>query len=134
MDIETGSARPLSAVSAQVRMRHHTIIQDKPPANGGNDAGPMASELLLAGLLACQLSTLRKVADKRRIEAEVVDLRGDLVFNDAGDIERVDLHYQLQTDAPPGQVETLLRLTDKACTISRALSVPVHAQFVILAV
>ncbi len=133
MDTEIGTARPISPVSAQIRLRHLTVIQDKPPAYGGTDRGPMASELLLAGLLACQLSTLHKVAAKRRMDIEVVDLKGSLVFDDAGDIARVDLHFQVRTPAGEDQVETLLRLTDKACTISRVLKVPITSTFVRLA-
>ncbi|MGB0653583.1 MAG: OsmC family protein [Thermoplasmatota archaeon] len=131
--IESATAVPTSAVSANIAARHHTMVQDKPPASGGTDRGPMASELLLGGLLACQLSTLVKVAAKRRMEVEVVELQGDMVFDDKSDIERVDLHFQLRTQAPAKKVETLLRLTDQACTISRALSVPVQATFTILA-
>lgn len=129
MDTETGSAEPRSPVSCTLRFRDHELVQDKPEASGGEDDGVMASELLLGALLACQLSTFAKVAVKRRLDAGVKRLDGTLHFDDAGDIERVHLDWVLITDAAEKDVTTALRLTDKACTISRCLSVPVDYDF-----
>lgn len=113
-------------------MRGHTVVQDKPATSGGKDEGPMASELLLAGLLACQHSTFVKIAAKRRLEASITRLEGELHFNDAGDIDRVDVHFVLQAPAtvPDASLETAIRLTDGACTISKVLKVPVHGLLV----
>jgi uncharacterized OsmC-like protein len=128
VSIESGSATPRSPVSVSVQLRGHTLVQDKPAASGGKDEGPMASEFLLASLLACQHSTFHKVAAKRRVEARIRRLDGDLHFDEKGDIAKVDVQYTLEApDASPEAVETLLRLTDTACTISRVLKVPVHA-------
>ena len=130
MDVETGTAVPRSPVSVAVVLRGHTLVQDKPAASGGKDEGPMASELLLAGLLACQHSTFVKVAAKRRVEALIRDLKGELHFTD-GDISAIRVKYHLS--AAPGvtdqALETLLKLTDRACTISKALKVPVEASY-----
>ncbi|MEK6984888.1 MAG: OsmC family protein [Candidatus Thermoplasmatota archaeon] len=129
MDLESATATPTSPVAVTIRARHHAIVQDKPVASGGKDAGPMASELLLASLLACQHSTFVKVATKRRVVAAVASLDGELAFAN-GDIAAIRVHFVL--DAPAAtdeQVATLLRLTDKACTISQALKLPVEARF-----
>lgn len=128
MDIETATARPRSPVSAEVTARGHTAIQDKPAESGGRDEGMMASEHLLVALLSCQLSTFHKVAAKRKSPARVERVQGDLVFG-GGDIERVRLRFELDTDEPDEKVASLLRLTDRACTISKVLSVPVEARF-----
>ncbi len=130
MSIETATATPRTPVSASITMRGHTIIQDKPPENGGQDEGVMASELLLAGLLACQLSTFYKVAAKRRAPVTVQQLRGDLHFDDADEISHVTLHFSLQKSGEfSGNPDTLLKLTDRACTISKALQVPIEGGF-----
>jgi uncharacterized OsmC-like protein len=130
MDVETGTAVPRSAVSVAVVMRGHTLVQDKPQASGGKDEGPMASELLLAGLLACQHSTFVKVAAKRKVEAAVRDIKGELAFTD-GDIVAIRVKFHIT--APPATsdqaIETLLKLTDRTCTISRVLKVPVEATY-----
>jgi uncharacterized OsmC-like protein len=115
-------------VSVRVAMRGHELVQDKPAASGGADKGPMASELLLAALLACQHSTFVKVAAKRRMEAKMERLEGEMDFKD-GDISALRVLFHLKTAATDEQVGTVLRLTDKACTISQALKVPVEASF-----
>lgn len=130
MDTEDAVATPLSAVSVTIRMRGHTLVQDKPSTSGGQDKGPMASELLLAGLLACQNSTFVKVAAKRKVEASILSLRGEMDFVN-GDIAALRVAYVLRADAAVADkdLETCLRLTDKTCTISRALKLPVAATF-----
>lgn len=134
MDKETGTAVPRSPVSVAVVLRGHTLVQDKPAASGGKDEGPMASELLLAGLLACQHSSFVKTAQKRRVEVTVRDLKGEVEFAD-GDIVaiRVKVHVSAPAAVTDAQVETILRLTDRVCTISRALKVPVESSYARLA-
>lgn len=124
MDVERGSATPRSLVSSTLHLRRHTLVQDKPPELGGADEGPMASELLLASLLACQLSTYAKVAAKRGITAGPARLDGALHFDDRGDMERVELDWHFPTHCDG--LEAVLRLTDRSCTISKGLSVPVE--------
>lgn len=124
MDVESGTAVPRSPVSATITLRGHVVIQDKPPEMGGQDLGPMASELLLASLLACQLSTFAKVAAKRRSDVAPQSIRGDIHF-EGGDIARIDVQWTF-AKGEAKELDTLTRLAEKACTISKALSVPVH--------
>lgn len=130
MDTETADAKPTSPVAVTITARGHRIVQDKPVASGGDDTGMMASELLLAGLLACQHSTFVKVAAKRKVPAAVVALHGEMDFKD-GDIAALRVRLTLAADAAVADkdIETCLRLMDKTCTISRVLKVPVEATF-----
>ncbi len=123
-------AVPRSPVAVTVTVRGHKLVQDKLPASGGKDEGPMASEYLLAGLLACQHSTFVKVAAKRRLAASIVGLHGEMDFAD-GDISALRVAFRLKAgaEATDAAIETALRLTDKTCTISKVLKVPVHATF-----
>ncbi len=129
-DTETATATPTSPVAVTIRARHHTVVQDKPTTSGGTDSGMMASELLLSSLLACQHSTFVKIAAKRRSDARIVSLDGAMDFKD-GDISAIRVRFQLA--APPSvtdeNIATLLRLTDKACTISQALKLPVEQAY-----
>ena len=129
--VESGTATPRSPVSVSVRMRGHTLVQDKPEASGGKDEGPMSSEFLLASLLGCQHSTFVKIAAKRRTQATLHSLEGDLHFDAAGDIAKAEVRFTIQAaeTVPDTALETLVRLTDGACTISKALKVPVHGSF-----
>lgn len=129
MDVETASATPRSPVSVALAIRGHTLVQDKPATLGGSDQGPMASELLLAALLACQHSTSVKVAAKRRLAWDVVRIDGAVRFDAAGDIAGIDVAFTLRTPADDGAVETVLRLTERTCTISRILKAPVTVRF-----
>lgn len=130
VDTEVAEATPRSPVSVTVTARGHRVVQDKPAPSGGKDEGMMASELLLAGLLACQNSTFAKIAAKRRLAAAIRSLRGEMDFKD-GDIAAIRVRFVLDAgaEATDAAIETALRLTDKACTISRALKVAVEATF-----
>lgn len=123
-------AVPRSPVAVTVTARGHAIVQDKPVTSGGKDEGLMASELVLAGLLGCQHSTFVKIAAKRKVEAKVVSLHGEMDFHE-GDISALRVSFVLEASPAVADkdVETCLRLTDKTCTISRVLKVPVHATF-----
>ncbi len=116
-------------MSCEVTMRGHTMIQDKPESSGGSDAGPMASEHLMTALLSCQLSTFHKVAAKRKADARAASIQADMHFNDAGDIDRIDLSWVFEGSADDASLDTIVRLTDKVCTISRVLSCPVAARW-----
>lgn len=130
MDVESGTAVPRSPVSVAIVLRGHTLVQDKPADLGGKDEGPMASELLLAGLLSCQHSSFVKTAAKRRVEVVVRDLKGDMDLVD-GDIVaiRVKMHLAAPAAVTDRQLETILKLTDRICTVSRVLKVPVEATY-----
>ena len=127
MDPETAIARPRSPASAEIRIRDHVLIQDKPAAYGGDDEGVMSSELVLAGLVACQLSTFHKIRAKRNAEADVVSIRADAHFDDAGDIGRIELTWTFD-GGDDKERATLMRLTDKVCTISRVLLCPITSR------
>ena len=128
MDVEDAIAVPRSPVSVAVTMRGHTLVQDKPAVSGGGDEGPMASELLLAALLACQHSTFVKVAAKRRLDAAIRQIRGELEF-EGGDIARGRVRFFLESTAPDEAIATAIRLTDKACTISKAVRFPLESGY-----
>lgn len=126
---ESGTAEPASPVSVRLTFRNHTLVQDKPAENGGQDLGPMASELLLGAVLGCQHSTFIKVAAKRRLDARLVKLEGGMNFQD-GLITEMRVVFHVASPADDAAIETAMRLTEKTCTISRALSVPVHLHLV----
>ena len=130
METETARAVPRSPVAVTVTARRHAVVQDKPVPSGGQDEGPMASELLLASLLACQHSTFVKVAAKRKVPVTLRALDGAMEFKD-GDISAIRVAFDVAApaDVEGGAIDTLLRLTDKTCTISRVLKVPVAATY-----
>ena len=123
---ETVVVRTRTPASTRAQARHHEFVIDKLPANGGDDEGPMASEYLLGALGSCQVTTANKIAAKRRVPmddiviAATAEFEGDLIARIILDIE---VHGGPAADE---ELETIFRLTERSCTVSRALSVPVE--------
>jgi len=123
-DIEVVEVETVTPKSTRAKARHHTFTIDKPPTSGGNDKGPMASEYFLASLASCHITTAHKVAEKRQQTIERIEIRGALHLN--GDlIEKIELDIKVYAKMSRDEVETVFRLTERICTISRATSVPI---------
>lgn len=123
-DIEVVDVETITPKSTRAKARHHTFMIDKPPTSGGKDTGPMASEFFLASLASCHITTAHKVAEKRQQKIEKIQIRGSLHLN--GDlIEKIELDIKVHGKLSRDEVETVFRLTERICTISRATSVPI---------
>lgn len=123
---ETVHVRTATPASTRAEARQHRFAVDKLESNGGTDAAPMASEYLLAAVASCQITTAHKIAAKRRKPLEHIEITATAHFAD-GLIERIDLDIAVKGEADADELQTIFRLTERACTISRALSVPVEA-------
>ncbi len=54
--------------------RNHTWVVDEPPEDGGTNAGPKPTELLLSSLGACMAMTARLYADRKGWPLERVEV------------------------------------------------------------
>ena len=61
-----------SPSASEAKLRHHSVLIDRPAAKGGTDAGPMGGEIFLAAVGGCFMSTL--LAAIRAREAEVANV------------------------------------------------------------
>ncbi len=125
---ESVTASPRTPVSCTIQVRGHVLLQDKPPASGGADDGPMASEFLLAAIAACQLSTMHKVRAKRGVDVDFESVTVGCTFDDKSDIDAIQIAWKV-TKGDDKDVATIVKLTDRVCTISRALKVPVETSY-----
>jgi uncharacterized OsmC-like protein len=101
------------------------------PAAGGTGLQACSGDMLLQALVACAGVTLQAVATALEIglrngsvRAEGdLDMRGTLgVAKDAPvGFRAIRLHFNLDTDAPPEQLDTLIRLTERYCVILQTL-------------
>ncbi len=104
------------------------------PATGGDGLSACSGDMLLQALVACAGVTLRAVASALsipvaggtvRAEGDL-DLRGTLSVSREAKVgfSAVRLTFDLDTDAPPDQVATLVHLTERYCVVAQTLLSP----------
>jgi uncharacterized OsmC-like protein len=101
------------------------------PATGGTGLSVCSGDMLLEALVACAGVTLGAVAAALgvQIRSGTVQAEGDLDFRGtlgvAKDIpvgiQRIRLHFDLETNASEEELATLLRLTERYCVVYRTL-------------
>lgn len=104
------------------------------PATGGDGAQLCSGDMLLEALAACAGVTLRSVATSLGITVNggTVHVEGDLDFRGtlavsrdaAVGFEDIRVSFELETEAAPEDVETLLRLTERFCVVGQTLAKP----------
>jgi uncharacterized OsmC-like protein len=101
------------------------------PATGGSATLACSGDMLLQALVACAGVTLRAVATALEIPVRggTVRAEGDLDFRGTLGVSKeapvgftdIRLRFDLDTDADPGQLATLLRLTERYCVVYQTL-------------
>ncbi len=104
------------------------------PASGGSGLAACSGDMLLEALVACAGVTLKAVATALAIpiRSGKVMAEGDLDFRGTLGVDKqapvgfteVRLRFQLETEAPPDQIATLLKLTERYCVIYQTLRHP----------
>ena len=121
-------------VSCRVETGRALVEAGLHPATGGTGVQACSGDLLLQALVACAGVTLRAVATaldipvrRGRVSAEGdLDFRGTLGVSKEVPVgfEKIRLHFDLDTDATPEQLATLLRLTERYCVVLQTLRTP----------
>ena len=104
------------------------------PATGGSGAELCSGDMLLEALVACAGVTLKAVATSMGVTLRTgwvlaegdLDFRGTLgVAKDAPvGFSDIRLTFELETDAPQDQLDTLLKLTERYCVVLQTLKRP----------
>lgn len=104
------------------------------PATGGDGLSLCSGDMLLEALVACAGVTLRAVATaigvpvrSGTVHAEAdLDFRGTLGVSKEAPVGLTDvrLRFDLDTDATPDQLATLLKLTERYCVVYQTLRTP----------
>lgn len=102
------------------------------PALGGNRLMMCAGDMLLESLVGCAGVTMGQVAKAMEIDLRgaVIRAEGDLDFRGSlglsddvpVGLERIRLHFDLNTPANEQELAALIRLTERYCVVSRTLS------------
>jgi len=101
------------------------------PATGGPGTFACSGDMLLEALAACAGVTMAAVATSIGVELRggLVRAEGDLDFRGTLGVSQeapvgfrdIRLKFELDTDAPADQVETLCRLTERYCVVYQTL-------------
>jgi uncharacterized OsmC-like protein len=104
------------------------------PASGGDGTQLCSGDMLLEALVACAGVTLRAVATSLGIEVAsgTVRAEGELDFRGTLAVDReapvgfrsIRLAFDLDADASPEELDTLLKLTERYCVVFQTLSGP----------
>ena len=104
------------------------------PATGGDGRSACSGDMLLEALVACAGVTLRAVATALEIELRggTVSAEGDLDFRGTLGVSRevpvgfrdIRLRFDLDTDAPADNIESLIKLTERYCVVYQTLKTP----------
>jgi uncharacterized OsmC-like protein len=123
-----------TAIACKVETGRAIAAAGLHPATGGSGMELCSGDMLLEALVACAGVTLKAVATaigvairSGRINAEGdIDFRGTLgVAKDAPvGFSDIRLMFELDTDAPPEQLDTLLKLTERYCVVLQTLKRP----------
>src|SRR5215472_2393396 len=121
-------------VTCRVQTAKALIDAGLHPASGGDGTWVCSGDMLLEALVACAGVTLGAVATALGIEIRSGDVRaeGDLDFRGTLGVakdapvgfSRIQLHFDIDTDASQEQLDTLLRLTERYCVVYQTLCKP----------
>jgi uncharacterized OsmC-like protein len=121
-------------VSCSVETGRALAVAGLHPASGGDGTFVCSGDMLLQALVACAGVTLRAVATSLGIAVGggTVRAEGDLDFRGTLAVAKdapvgftaIRLSFELDTDASPGQRDTLLRLTERYCVVFQTLARP----------
>lgn len=102
------------------------------PATGGTGMHACSGDMLLEALAACAGVTLSAVATALEVplKSGTVTAEGDLDFRGTLGVSKevpvgftdIRLRFDLETDAPQDQIDTLLKLTERYCVVFQTLN------------
>jgi putative redox protein len=104
-----------------VRGVHH-LQGDETPQYGGEDSGPMPTELLLAAVGTCMCLAIAHVARKQRLTLTRISLDVD-ADKDMDAFRFRDIFLVARVDLPQEQLDLLLQQAMKYCFVSNTLRV-----------
>jgi uncharacterized OsmC-like protein len=118
-------------VACKVETGRALAIAGLHPATGGSGAELCSGDMLLEALVACAGVTLKAVATSMGIplRSGTVAAEGDLDFRGTLGVDKqapvgfsdIRLSFELDTDAPQDQIDTLLKLTERYCVVLQTL-------------
>jgi uncharacterized OsmC-like protein len=129
--LKANGALDSEGVACKVETGRALAIAGLHPATGGTGAELCSGDMLLEALVACAGVTLKAVATSMGIplRSGKVAAEGDLDFRGTLGVDKqapvgfsdIRLKFELDTDAPQDQIDTLLKLTERYCVVLQTL-------------
>ena len=110
----------------------HHWQADEPEELGGKNLGPNPYELLLSSLSACSAITMKMYANRKEWPLEGVEIKCDLVKQDAGSPSWIVRKIEIQGPLDEDQKIRLIQIAD-LCPVHKMLSSGVKIQTELLA-
>lgn len=110
----------------------HRVMMDAAEEVGGDNRGPLPTELLLAATGSCSgidiVSILRKM--RLNVEAFEMEVTGERADEHPRRFTHVHIHYKLKGDLPVENVRRAIDLSrDTYCSVSQSLNGKVTTSF-----
>ena len=125
-------------ISCRIETSQALIDAGLHPATGGDGSLACSGDLLLQALVACAGVTLRAVATAIGVEIRdgIVTAEGDLDFRGTLGVSKevavgfreIRLFFDLDSNAPADQIQTLQKLTERYCVVYQTLARGVEVQ------
>jgi uncharacterized OsmC-like protein len=123
-----------TSIACKVESGRALAIAGLHPASGGNGLELCSGDMLLEALVACAGVTLKAVATALGISLRSgrVSAEGDLDFRGTLGVDKqapvgfsdIRLKFDLDADASPDQLDTLLKLTERYCVVLQTIRRP----------
>ena len=127
-EYEVWTAEWRGGLATEVSGRGHAIRVDEPPQFGGEDTGPMPTELLVAALASCFCLAVAWAAGKRRIP--LGDLAVDVQPHRAGDEPRHGSYdVWVRSSTPAAELAPAVELAKRYCWVTNTLSNPPEVRY-----
>ena len=121
-----------TAIACKVETGRALAVAGLHPATGGSGLELCSGDMLLEALVACAGVTLKAVATALEIPLRrgTVRAEGDLDFRGTLGVSKeapvgfraIRLTFDLDTDATPENLDTLLKLTERYCVVFQTLN------------
>ena len=121
-------------IACKVETGRALAIAGLHPATGGSGLELCSGDMLLEALVACAGVTLKSVATAVEVPLKTgnviaegdLDFRGTLAVSKETPVgfQQIRLKFDLDTDATPDQIASLLKLTERYCVVYQTLAKP----------
>jgi putative redox protein len=115
-------------MATDVTGRGHCVRVDEPEEFGGEDTGPMPTEMLVVALASCFCLAVAWAARKRRIPLE--DLRVSVRPHRAvGEPRHGTYDVWVETSTPPDAIAPAVDLAKRYCWVTNTITTPPEIRY-----